>query len=136
MCYHNNTHRKVRTVDNYTIILIYKMLYAYLGKRENARWRKFRVDWLRANNNPTRCRSCNKKVDFKNDGLDRATLDHIIPKTAIYAMELTDLLYEPSNFELMCKGCNMDKANTVPEVLPPLLKQRFQEAVDRQNNRL
>lgn len=110
-------------------LLVYRALYHYLGRAENLRWRAYRANWLRKMGNPQYCEVCGVKVWFDSDKHknlpedQRGTLDHIIPKSYIFKFGWTDLLYEDSNFELLCKKCNREKGFTFPrELSTPLLK--------------
>ena len=117
-------------------VLLFRALYSRLGLLENARWRRFRRDWLFSKRTDGRCEMCGDEVWFwadRNKNLDpmkRATLDHIIPKYYIFKFGWIDLLYDEDNFELMCKACNVNKGFAFPRELSTDLMEKLQQAAN------
>lgn len=125
-----------------TYWLVYRGLYHWICFYNTLRWRTFKLQWRAKHKWPMRCSACGVKV-IASHGTDkyhpkRLSLDHIIPKSLIYELELYELLYDYDNFCLMCETCNVIKSDAKLDIsdLPPRLLVKFNNAVDRRNAEL
>lgn len=100
-------------MDTIQVWLVYRGAYHYLGKKFAEEFRERKQIWLRGKQSSRVCESCGIFLKFR-----QRTIDHIIPKSLIYELEEPKLLDDPNNWWVMCKWCNSDKSNLLPEVLP------------------
>lgn len=70
---------------------------AYIGKRVNSQWLQFKKDWMRNHKYPSSCSNCKVKLRRNEKRDNFRTLDHIIPKQIIYALDLPELLFDDEN---------------------------------------
>lgn len=125
-----------------TYWLVYRGLYHWICYNNTMRWRSFKLQWRARNRWPMHCSACGVKVK-PSHGTDkyhpqRLSLDHIIPKSLIYELELYELLYDYDNFCLMCETCNVIKSDAKldPDELSPVLLKKFHDALDRRRSEL
>lgn len=92
------------------LCLFYKGIYHYLGKQKTEMYKQARAEFLRSNHRWI-CSKCGAKTKKKTK-----SIDHIIPKSILYELELPSLIYDPNNFRLMCTDCNFARGNDTEEL--------------------
>lgn len=89
----------------------------------------FYLYWMRENGWPKHCQACNVRLTHK-----QRSIDHIIPKSICFELEMPELLWDKRNLTLLCVKCNSKKSNSttdLPEKVKLALEKRRQSLLTR-----
>lgn len=119
--------------------IFYRGLHHHLGLCVRRQWQYFRRRMLAMRGQPWLCASCGVKCEPVRGGRQKrntVTIDHIIPKSMLFELEIVELLFDEDNMAIYCRQCNSVKGNVLPENIPLTLLCKFQAAIDARNKEL
>lgn len=122
-------------------VLLFRAFKHRLGWLMSRHYRYYKRRYLVENPEIRSCVDCGKKVRrYKGDvkKSDTLSIDHIIPQSYLWELELIDLIFDMDNFQIHCLPCNSRKSNRLPKAseIPQKLLNKFRVAIDQRNKEI
>lgn len=99
---------------------LYRGLRVHLGEWRYRAKQAAKMRWMRRHRWPDVCENCKRRVPWK-----ERTIDHIIPQSVCFELDLPGLLFDDRNFQMLCSSCNSEKGHDI-ESLPEAIKKELE----------
>lgn len=108
-------------MNDYTNLLVYYGLKHVLGKWKSYKMSEVYKKWMRDEKPSRICYLCGKHIPYQ-----ELSIDHLIPQTVCFQLDMPGLVFDTRNMRLTHKVCNAKKRNEI-KYLPRNVVKKLRE---------